>query len=342
MARPLWKGVITFGLVSLPMALYSATDDHTVHFHQIERGTGDRVRLRRVNERTGEEVAFEDIVKGYELSEGQYVVVEPEELEEIAPGRSRTIEITGFVDLDAIPPIYFAKTYYVAPADKATAKIYQLLTQALDRTRKAGLAVFSMRGKEYLTALSSVAGMLQLHTMHWSDEVRDPHAEIPELPDSKAAFKGQEVATAEQLIDMLTTDWKPEEYQDTFEQQVRDLVEAKAKGEEIAVSQGAPPETTNVIDLMDALRASLDAASSTGKEQAAGAARDGRSAPKSTRTPKAAGGKKTGEDLSTLTKAQLYERASRYEIAHRSTMNRDELQKAVEKAARGRHLKSAS
>ncbi|MET8703317.1 Ku protein [Kitasatospora sp. NPDC004723] len=287
------------------------------------------------------------------------MVVEPEELEEIAPGRSRTIEITGFVDLDAIPPIYFAKTYYVAPADKATAKIYQLLTQALDRTRRAGLAVFSMRGKEYLTALSSVAGMLQLHTMHWSDEVRDPHAEIPELPDSKAPFQGQEVATAEQLIDMLTTDWKPEDYQDTFEQQVRDLVEAKAKGKEIAVSQGAPPETTNVIDLMDSLRASLDAASSTGKEQAAGAARGGRSAPKSTRTPKAAGGKKTtagsrsttgkptakkktGEDLSTLTKAQLYERASRYEIAHRSTMNRDELQKAVEKVARGRHLKSAS
>ncbi|MBC2906256.1 Ku protein [Streptomyces cupreus] len=153
MARSIWTGVITFGLASLPVGLYTATEDHTVHFHQLQRGTADRIRNRRVNERTGREVPSEDIVKGYELAEGEYIVVEPDELDRIAPGRSQTIDITDFVELADIEPVYFARTYYVAPRGKEHTKVYELLRAALEDSDKAGIATFVMRGKQYLTAL---------------------------------------------------------------------------------------------------------------------------------------------------------------------------------------------
>jgi len=130
MARPVWTGVVTFGLVTVPVALYTATESHTVKFNQLQRGTGDRVRNKRVNERTGEEVEFGDIVKGFEVTDGEYVVVAPDELEQISPGRSRTIDISGFVDLAEVDPIYFDKTYYLGPKGKEYAKIFQLLTNA--------------------------------------------------------------------------------------------------------------------------------------------------------------------------------------------------------------------
>src|SRR3954469_16494153 len=153
MARAIWTGVITFGLATLPVGLFTATGDHTVHFHQLQRDTADRIRNRRVNERTGQEVQSEDIVKGYELSEGQYVVVEPDELDQIAPGRSQTIDITDFVDLADIEPVFFDRTYYVAPRGKEYTKVYELLRAALEESDKAGIATFVMRGKQYLTAL---------------------------------------------------------------------------------------------------------------------------------------------------------------------------------------------
>ncbi len=182
MARAIWSGVITFGLVAVPVGLYTATEDHTVHFHQLQRGTSDRIRNRRVNERTGEEVAARDIVKGYEIDQGQYVVVEPDELDEIAPGRSRTIDISDFVDLEAIEPVYFDRTYYVAPRGEEYGKVYELLRAALAEANKAGIATFVMRSKQYLTALRAEDEVLVLQTLHWADEVRDPGTELPELP----------------------------------------------------------------------------------------------------------------------------------------------------------------
>ncbi|MEU2632617.1 Ku protein [Kitasatospora sp. NPDC007106] len=360
MARPVWTGVLTFGLVTVPVALYTATDNHTVRFHQLERGTSDRVRNRRVNERTGEEVAFGDIVKGYEVGDGEYVVVEPEELEQISPGRSRTIDVSGFVDLGEIEPIYFDKTYYLGPKGKEYGKVYALLTKALERSNRAGLAMFSMRGKEYLTAVRSENGLLELHTMHFADEVRDPRREIDDLPDGREEFSGAELRTAEQLIDTLAVDWDPEEYRDTFEEQVRHLIEDKQAGRETVLSEGPPAEATNVVDLMDVLRRSLDdARGGSAKRGSGGAAEATGSAPqaKAGRTPKAAGGKKStssaadrggaapekkrvgsskaAEDLSKLTKPELYKRATELGIPHRSAMNRDELQAAVEKAGHG-------
>ncbi len=153
MARAIWTGVITFGLVSVPVGLYTATEDHTVHFHQLQRGTADRIRNKRINERTGKEVDTSDIVKGYEVDEGEYVVVEPDELDEIAPGRSQTIDISDFIDLDQIEPVYFDRTYYIAPRGKEYTKVYELLRAALAEANKVGIATFVMRGKQYLTAL---------------------------------------------------------------------------------------------------------------------------------------------------------------------------------------------
>ncbi|WP_455680641.1 non-homologous end joining protein Ku [Streptomyces lavendulae] len=157
-ARPVWSGNLSFGLVSLPVGLYTATDSHTIHFHQLQRGTADRIRNRRVNERTGDEVELDDIVKGYDMG-GEYVLVEPQELDEIAPGRSRSLEITGFVDLAEADPIFFDKTYYLGPRGAEYGKVYSLLEQALAKAGKAGIATFVMRQHEYLVALKAENGV---------------------------------------------------------------------------------------------------------------------------------------------------------------------------------------
>ncbi|ARF83286.1 Ku protein [Kitasatospora aureofaciens] len=359
MARPMWTGVLTFGLVSVPVALYTATQSHDVHFHQLQRGTSDRIRNKRVNERTGKEVDFADIVKGYEVTEGEYVIVEPDELEQISPGRSRTIDIAGFVDLADVDPIFFDRTYYLGPRGKEYQKVYALLVEALEHAGKAGLAMFAMRGKEYLTAVRSEGGLLELHTMHFADEVRDPHSEVGDLPE-KVKLSPQEVKTAEQLIGMLAIEWKPDEWHDTYEEQVKKLVQDKLAGREIAVSAGPAPEATNVIDLMDALRRSLETARKDGPAEEPKKTRADRTpAARASRSPKPTGGKKstatkastaakttkrasaTGkQQLSQLTKAELYKRATDLDIPHRSTMTRDELQHALEQAGRSQRAAS--
>ncbi|MEU1425158.1 Ku protein [Kitasatospora sp. NPDC005751] len=356
MARPVWTGVLTFGLVTVPVSLYTATQSHDVRFHQLQRGTSDRVRNKRVNERTGKEVDFGEIVKGYPVAEGEYVVVEPDELEQISPGRSRTIDIAGFVDLAEVDPIFFDKTYYLGPKGKEYQKVYALLVESLDHAAKVGLAMFAMRGKEYLTAIRSENGLLELHTMHFADEVRDPRREIDDLPE-KVELSTQEIKTAEQLIGMLAVDWDPGEWHDTYEDQVKQLIEDKLAGREIAVSSGPAPEATNVIDLMDALRRSLDSA---GKGDAAEATKHSSRSTASSgqdRAPAKTGGKKStasggstsrpagaaeASELSELTKAGLYKLATELDIPHRSTMNREELQEAVGKARSGRRLKAVS
>lgn len=348
MARPVWTGVLTFGLVTVPVALYTATQSHDVRFHQLQRGTSDRVRNKRVNERTGSEVDYREIVKGYPVAEGEYVIVEPEELEQLSPGRSRTIDIAGFVDLADVDPIFFDKTYYLGPKGTEYAKVYALLVEALEHANKAGLAMFAMRGKEYLTAVRSESGLLELHTMHFADEVRDPRSEIDDLPENVKP-SAQEVRTAEQLIGMLAVDWTPEDWHDTYEDQVKKLIEDKLAGREIAAPGGPAPEATNVIDLMDALRRSLDDAR-TEEPGARKRSGDRPTAARTGRTPKQTGGKKStsaragataeasgkpaSQQLSGLTKAELYKRATDLDIPRRSTMTRDELRLALEEAGR--------
>ncbi|MFG2679590.1 Ku protein [Streptomyces sp. NPDC048392] len=381
MARAIWTGVITFGLVSVPVGLFTATQDHTVHFHQLQRGTSDRIRNRRVNERTGEEVDAGDIVKGYEAGDGEYVVVQPGELDEIAPGRSRTLEITDFVDLDRIEPVYFGRTYYLAPRGKEYLRVYELLRSALAETGKAGVATFVMRNRQYLTALRAEDRVLVLQTLHWADEVRDPVEELPELPSDRAG-RGKELDMALRLVDALSADWEPDRYHDTYQEKVRELVRAKAGGEEVAVADEAP-RATNVVDLMEVLCGSLEQAkgrsgkrtppetgSTDDKETASGPASPGRkrtaSGPASPGrgqpTAKSAGadGKRssaaaprkkanapsrrtppTREELRELSKAELYQRATEQDIAGRSKMSREQLVDALS-GARGRRRKTTA
>ncbi|MFD6172415.1 non-homologous end joining protein Ku [Streptomyces coeruleorubidus] len=358
MARAIWTGVITFGLVSVPVGLFTATGDHTVHFHQLQRGTSDRIRNRRVNERTGDEVASEDIVKGFELSEGEYVVVEPDELDEIAPGRSQTIDITDFVDLDQIEPVYFDRTYYIAPRGKEYTKVYELLRAALAEANKVGIATFVMRGKQYLTALRAEDKVLVLQTLHWADEVRDPRQELPELPSGRAG-KGKELDMALQLVGALSGPWEPARYHDTYQEKVRELVQAKAEGLEIAPAEEAPA-ATNVIDLMTVLQGSIDQARGGRKAESAPQQKKPATARKATRKvakkaatrkapPKTARAtaasrsqRGTGKrELRQLSKAELYQRATEHDIVGRSKMSREELIDALARAGR-RRKKSAA
>ncbi|CAM5510357.1 Non-homologous end joining protein Ku OS=Streptomyces tendae OX=1932 GN=ku PE=3 SV=1 [Streptomyces tendae] len=337
-------GVITFGLVSVPVGLFTATEDHTVHFHQLQRGTSDRIRNRRVNERTGEEVDAADIVKGYEVGEGEYVVVEPGELDEIAPGRSRTLEITDFVDLDRIEPVYFGRTYYLAPRGKEYLKVYELLRTALAETGKAGVATFVMRNRQYLTVLRAEDRVLLLQTLHWADEVRDPVEELPDLPSDRAG-RGKELDMALRLVDALSGDWEPDRYQDTYQEKVRELVRAKAEGEEIAVAEEAP-EATNVVDLMDVLRGSLEQAKGRG-----GGAGD-KKPPASRKKAAGSRGKAAGAprrsaptrgELRELSKTELYQRATEQDIPGRSKMSRQQLVDALSGSeSRGRRKKKTT
>jgi DNA end-binding protein Ku len=298
MARSIWSGAINFGLVTVPVGLYSATEDHAVHFHQFERGTTDRVRNQRVNERTGKEVDYEEVVKGRELRNGKLVLVEQQELDDIAPGRSRTIDITGFVALEEVDPIHFQRSYYLAPRGSEYARTYDLLRQALERSGRAGVALFVMRGRQYLTLLRPTDHVLMLETMYFADEVRDPRQEL-DLP-SRKKFAGKELDTAVQLIEAMSIDWNPGSYKDSYTDRVEKLVRAKGRGKGIA-AESEPPEATNVVDLMEALQQSV--AGSKKSRTATGKNASGKkaNAKKATGTGKKAG----GEKLSELSKKEL-------------------------------------
>lgn len=339
MARPVWSGTLSFGLVALPMQLYSATESHTIRFHQLQRGTSDRVRNKRVNERTGDEVPSEEIVKGYDMGD-EYVVVEPEELAEIAPGRSRAMEISGFVDADSLDPVTFDRAYYLGPKDPGYAKVYALLHRALTESGKAGIATVVMRNREYLVAVVPEGEVLALHTLHWSDEVRDPRREIGSLPE-RTEVAEKELQTAVQLVDALSMEWRPEEYHDTYQERVLELVEAKRTGR--AVEKGEPPpRSTNVVDLMDALEASVQRARS-GRGEGGAKESSGDTAPADLAERRRARTRKKGAaaepadrtDLTELTKAQLYRRATEAGVSGRSSMTREELLEALQQRGGG-------
>ncbi|MFD7095051.1 non-homologous end joining protein Ku [Streptomyces xanthophaeus] len=332
MARPVWAGVLSFGLVSLPVGMYTATDSHTIHFHQLQRGTSDRIRNRRVNERTGEEVGLGDIVKGFDTG-GEYVLVEPEELDEIAPGRSQNLEITGFVDLDQVDPIFFDKTYYLGPKGKEYGKVYALLQRALAKANRAGVATFVMRGREYLVALKAdeALGLLTVHTLHWADEIRDPRKEIPGLPGT-ARPSAREMEMAERLISALAMEWEPQTFHDTFREKVAALIDAKQTGETVEKAE-PPAKATGAVDLMDALRASVERARSPKdtREKAAATARPKKkaaAAPKKRAAARAA-------PFRSLTKAELYKKAAAAHVPGRSAMTHDQIVDALTDSAGG-------
>ena len=303
MARAIWTGSVSFGLVNVPVGLYAATEDHTVHFSQFERDTPDRIRYKRVNEQTGEEVDHSRIVKGYDVGGGDYVIVTPDELEEIEPGRSRTIDISDFVDRNAIDPVHYQKTYYLAPQGEGADRPYGLLLQAMARADRVAVATFVMRGKQYLAAIRPAGAVLALETMFFADEIRDPARELDQLPADQE-FADRELKMAGALIDSMTVEWDPDRYHDTYRERVMDLIDAKRRGEQV-VTEAEPADTGTVVDLMQALERSLR-----------GAARPPRD-------------REQADDLDELTRDQLYARAREHDIPGRSSMTRDELLEAL-------------
>ena len=304
MARAIWSGTVSFGLVSIPVKLFNATSPKDVRFHQFDRESGRRIRYRRVAEsvpewslpmgfddrareapeegegaptpqrreppsavgdqenwRSPEEpvVDYEDVIKGYEVDRDRFVMVSPEELKALRPEQSRTIEIEHFVNLQDIDPVYFEKSYYLAPQRGAGAeKPYGLLLAALERSGRVGVARFVLRSKEYLAAIRPVRGVLGLETMFFDDEVRTSE-DVDNVPVA-AEPAPRELQVATRLIELLVTEWDPAQYQDTYRQRVMELIEGKLETEEVHVQEPEPSRATGVPDLMAALKASVEAA----------------------------------------------------------------------------------
>ena len=315
MARAIWSGSIGFGLVSIPVRLYTATKKRDVRFHEFQGGTGQRIRHKRVAEETEAEVEYEDVVKGYEVNKGDYVIVTPDELEAAKPEATHTIEIRDFVTLSDIDPIYFEKSYYVGPQEGTGAeRPYALLLRAMQDRSMVGIGTFVMREKEHLAAIRPMDGALVLETMFFPDEVRGI-SEIANLPEDLDVDPKQ-LRMAVELIDSLSSAWEPERYRDTYRERVLELIDRKAEGRPLVTQEPSKPGA--IGDLMDALRASVEAA------------KQGRKATKRAGSKPSA---KKKDDLAQLSRDELYERAQRLGIPGRSGMNKEELIAALKRAS---------
>lgn len=253
MPRAIWKGAITFGLITIPVGLFSAIEEKDFQFHQLHGKDQGRIRYKRVCSVCGEEVPLDEIVKGYEFEKDNYVVFTPEEMEQIPADSIKAIDIVSFVPLDEIDPIYFQKPYYVVP-EPSGIKAYKLLEKAMGDSNKVGVAKITLRDKERLATLRVAGNVFVLETMQWPDEIRP--AKFEEL-DKKPEIRKQEVDMAKSLIENLSDSFHPEEFVDTYRQRLEEAVEAKIEGQEVAVAPVKEP--TQVKDLMEALKASVEA-----------------------------------------------------------------------------------
>jgi DNA end-binding protein Ku len=275
-ARAIWSGSISFGLLNVPVRLYSAVSKQTVRFRELREGDGSRVKHKRVAESDGKEVPYEKIVKGYEYAPDQYVVLSRDELSELDPKRTRAIEIQDFVDLDDIDPIYFEQPYYLGP-DKGAERAYALLVQAMKDARKVAVARFVLRNKEHLAAIRPMDDVLTLTTMRFHDEVSTPDdldGEVFEDAKPKKPEK-RELDMAKQLIESLTSDFDPDKYRDEYREELLDLLERKAEGKEVVSAPTEEPKPTKAPDLMAALEESLAAV--RGEEAESNGSSDGKS-----------------------------------------------------------------
>jgi DNA end-binding protein Ku len=263
MPRAIWTGAVSFGLVNVPVKLYSAVDRKTVRFHQLSGKTGVRVAQKRVDPQTDEEVPYQDIVKGYEIAPDRYVRIEPAELDSLEPKKTKTIEIEEFVELSQIDPIYYDHPYYLAPGTGG-AKPYRLLLEAMEETDRVAIARVVIRSKEQLVAVRPMGIVLGMATMLFPDEVLPPERldEVVEAANAKTTKR--EVDIAKQLIESLAADFEPDKYRDSYREEVLALIERKAEGKEIAVQPPAEDVRAPAPDLMSALKASLDAVRAAG------------------------------------------------------------------------------
>ena len=263
MPRAMWKGAISFGLVTIPVSVYPATEEKTLRFNQLHDDDGGRIRMKRVCSVDGEEVGYEHIVKGYEYEKDRYVILTDDDFEAIPVESSRAIDIQQFVDLEEIDPMLYKKSYYLVP-EETGAKAYALLREALNRSGKVGVAKVSFRDKEHLAALRFRDDAFILETMYWPDEIRE--ADFGGV-DVSMKVRPNELDMAQTLIDNLSADWDPGEFKDEYREAMLRIVEAKINGEEIEVVEAEP--AAKVVDLMEALKASVAAAKKEAKAEPA-------------------------------------------------------------------------
>jgi DNA end-binding protein Ku len=276
MARAIWSGSISFGLLNVPVKLYSAVARRNIALREIRDSDSARIKHRRVAEGTDEEVPYDNIVKAFEITPGNYVPLSKDEMSALAPEKTRAIDVLDFVDIEEIDPMYFDSPYYLGPAEGAE-KAYSLLAAAMEASGKAAIARFVFRNKEHLAAIRASNGVLTLTTMRFADEVVPPGDLDDVLPQKKAKAAKREQQMAEQLIDSLSTEFDPSGYRDEYREQLLALIERKAEGKEIVTPESEAPEATKAPDLMAALEESIAAVK--GKKGAK---------PKAAKKPKAA------------------------------------------------------
>ncbi|HXF31448.1 MAG TPA: Ku protein [Solirubrobacterales bacterium] len=292
MARAIWSGSISFGLLNVPVRMYSAVARRNIALREIRESDSSRIKHRRVAEGTDEEVPYDEIIKAYELTPGQYVPLTKEEMEALAPEKTRAIDVSDFVDLDEIDPMYFDSPYYLGPADGAE-KAYGLLAKAMAASGKVAIARFVLRNKEHLAAIRSNGEVLTLTTMRFADEVV-PAKELEIVPEKAVKPAKREQEMAEQLIESLSTDFDPGAYHDEYREQLLKLIEQKAEGKEIVASEAESPKATKAPDLMAALEESIAAAQGKGGGKA-------KAKPKTSRKKPAAKAKKATAKKSSAT-----------------------------------------
>jgi DNA end-binding protein Ku len=249
--------------VNVPVKAYTAVRDHDVHFNQLEKGTGARIRNRKVSEKSGKEVDADDIEMGFEVRKGRYVTFDRGELDELRPESTRAVEVTDFVDLEAVDPIYYERTYWLGPADDAGKQAYGLLLAAMEDTQKVAIGTVVMRNKQYLSAIRPLDGALAMSTMRFADEVV-PRREVDGVPDRRTKPEAKALELATQIVDSLAGDWKPEQYHDTYAEELRARIERKDKGKDVVeASDREAASGAKVLDLMEALEKSVSASKST-------------------------------------------------------------------------------
>ena len=281
MARAIWSGSISFGLLNVPVRMYSAVARRNIALREIRESDSSRIKHRRVAEGTDEEVPYDEIIKAYELTPGQYVPLTKEEMEALAPEKTRAIDVSDFVDLNEIDPMYFDSPYYLGPADGAE-KAYSLLAKAMAASGKVAIARFVLRNKEHLAAIRSNGEVLTLTTMRFADEVV-PAKELEIVPEKAVEPAKREQEMAEQLIDSLSTDFDPSAYHDEYREQLLKLIERKAEGKEIVASDAESPKATKAPDLMAALEESIAAVQ--GKKASGGKAKSKAAKPARQKAP---------------------------------------------------------
>jgi DNA end-binding protein Ku len=279
--RSIWKGAISFGLVSIPVKLYSATEERDITFRQVHREDGGRIRYQRVCTTCGEEVSYADIAKGYEMNDGSIVVLTDEDFDAVPITTNRMIDVVQFVPLESLDPIYFNKSYYLEP-EKAGIKPYVLLSRALEESGKVAVVKVALRQREALAAVRVRDGVFVLETMLWPDEVREPQFGFL---DDDVEVRPQELAMAGTLIESLSGEFDPNEHTDAYRSALEEVIEAKVAGHELVAPAERPEEGGAVVDLMAALRASVDAAKAGRTGGAATAAKPAKKAAKASAKP---------------------------------------------------------